>query len=134
MKQVEFGCMVLINRPIDDDEPFLSTSNMDITQQTSLPHECDLDRLDSTTSNCTANLAQDLHLQEALNYKTSEQIMTKPTCQICHWITNCHHHINNHKTAAKIRAKLCTNNIQQYFTRKPRPQSSTTDKNLLRPP
>jgi len=96
--------------------------------------EMDQTEIQATIQQIFHNVEHDLRLQEALNYTTSEQIMTKPTWQICQWITNCHHHINNHKKAAKIWAKLCNHDIWQYFTRKPRPQASTTDKNLLRPP
>jgi len=74
------------------------------------------------------------HLHNILQYTNPDQIMTKTTRQIHQWVSNCHNHINNQRKAAKIRAKLHNTNIRQYFSRKQRPQPSTTDKNLLRPP
>jgi len=80
----------------------LHPSNVEETDQT---------QLQATVQKIFHDVEQDPHLQEALTYTSQEQIMMKPTQKIHQWVTNCHHHINNYKKAAKIRAKLCTNSI-----------------------
>jgi len=59
--------------------------------------ETDGTQLQAIVQQIFHNVAQDPQLQDTLTYTTAEHIMMKPTRQLRQWVTNCHHHINNHK-------------------------------------
>jgi len=95
--------------------------------------QSDCTQLQATVEQIFHNIQQDPNLCNLLTYTNPEQIITKPTQEIQQWVINCNNHICNQQKAAKIKAKLCTHDIQQYFNKKHGPQPSTTDKNLLLP-
>jgi len=91
-------------------------------------------QLHDTVLHIFHNIQNDPNLKDILTYTNPEQIMTKPTQTIRHWIDSCHNHIQNQAKAAAIQAKLCTHNIHQYCPKSLGPQPTTAHKNLLRPP
>jgi len=78
---------------------------------------------------------QDPILQDMIANITPEQVLRRPTRQVQKWVTHSKNHIRAHNKASQLRAKLKTQDIQQFFPQIITPPSShTADKNLLHPP
>jgi len=95
------------------------------------PTEADCMQLQVTVQQIFHNVPQEPHLHIALQSTTPDQIMTKTTWQTCQWVSNCHNHISNQCKAAKIRAKLCNTDIQQYFPKNTHPNQVQQTKTSL---
>jgi len=78
---------------------------------------------------------QDPILQDMIAHTTPEQVLSKPTRQVRKWVTHSNNHIQVHRKASQLHAKLQTQDIRQFFPWITlTPSSYTADKNLLCPP
>jgi len=69
---------------------------------------------------------QDPILQTMIEHTEPKRILSQPTCQICQWVTNSNNHIRAHSKAAQLQAKLCTQDIRQFFPPKSQDHAPTT--------
>jgi len=77
----------------------------------------------------------DPHLQPFISNLDPETILAWPTHQVRQWVTNSKHHIQAHRKAQQLCAKLQTKDIWQFFPPKSHTRVPTAeDKNLLHPP